>query len=114
MLTASIFNFLWLIAAFTQIVDIKALLRTTWLISPLPYVILDIGFGGANVISSILAVVFIAGTILSLIGSILAVRKRKWGLSLAGSFGSLVCFPFLGILAIVLLSVSKRWFAIAK
>jgi hypothetical protein len=52
MLTASIFNVMWLIAAFTQIVDIKELLRTTWLISPRPYLVLDIGFRGATVISS--------------------------------------------------------------
>ena len=114
MLAASIFNIMWLIAAFTQIVDIKALLRTTWLISPLPYLILDLGFGGATVLSSILAVVFIAGIILSLIGGIAAIRKRKWGLSLAGSFGSLVCFPFPGILAIILLSMSKRFFVVPR
>jgi hypothetical protein len=112
MLTASIFNVIWLIAAFTQIVDIKAPLRTTCLISPLPYMVLDIGFGGATVISSILAVVFIAGIILSLIGGILAVRKRKWGLSLAGSIGTLVLLSLSGCIGYhTIMGVKKIFFS---
>ena len=49
MLTAGIFNILWLAAAFTRIIDVKELLRTTWAMSPFPYIILDIGFGGNTV-----------------------------------------------------------------
>ena len=76
MLTAGIINILWLAAAFTRIIDIKALLRGTWVISPFPYIILDIGFGGNIVLTSIIVVVFIAEILLSLISSIFALRKR--------------------------------------
>jgi len=110
MLIAGIFNVLWLAGAFTRILDIKALLRATWVISPFPYIILDIGFGGNTILTSMVAMVFVLGIILSIVGGIFALRRRAWGFVLAGSAGALVCVPLLGILAIILTIMSKHLF----
>jgi len=90
MLTAAIFNILWLAVVFTRIIDVKELLHTTWAISPLPYIILDIGFGGNTVLASIIVVVFVVGILLSLISCTIALRKRIWGLALTGSIGAFI------------------------
>jgi hypothetical protein len=48
---------------------------------------------------------------LSFAGSISALRRKNWGLALAGSIsGTLICWP-LGIAAIVLIVISKNEFA---
>jgi hypothetical protein len=52
-LTAGFFNILWFIGVFTHILDVKALLRATAVISPFPYLILDVGFGGNNLMASL-------------------------------------------------------------
>ncbi len=110
MLITSAFNIIWLIGAFTRILDIKALLRTTLVISPFPYFILDISFSGNTVIASVIAIVFILGILLSIIGGVVALRRRAWGLVLTGSIGTLICIPFLGIAAIILTVMSKNQF----
>jgi hypothetical protein len=110
MLIAGIANVLWLIAALSGILDIKALLRASWIITPLPYVILDIGFGGNTIVASVVAIIFIFGILLSIVGGILTARKKRWGLALAGSIGALICFPFLGITVLILIVVSKNLF----
>ena len=46
MLIAGIFNILWLVSVFARILDAKELIHTTWVITPFPWVILDVGFGG--------------------------------------------------------------------
>ena len=107
---AGIANVLWLIAALSGILDIKALLRASWIITPLPYVILDIGFGGNTIVASVVAIIFIFGILLSIVGGILTARKKRWGLALAGSIGALICFPLLGITAFILIVVSKNLF----
>jgi len=110
MLVAAAFNIIWLVVALTQIIDIKVLLRNSWVITPFPYLILDVGFGGNTVLSSILVIVFILGMIFSLIRGIFALRRHGWGLALIGSLGSIVCLPFLGAVAIILIASSKRQF----
>lgn len=110
MLTAGIFNILWLVSAFTQILDIKELLRITWVISPLPYIILDIGFGGNTFLASVIALIFILGILFSIIGGVFAMRRSRWGLALAGSVGAFVCVPLLGVLVILLIIISKHLF----
>jgi hypothetical protein len=79
-------------------------------ISPFPYVILDIGFGDNIVIPAIIVVVFIFGILISLIGDAFALRRRTRGLALIGSVGALTCVPLFGIVAIILLVISKRSF----
>ena len=110
MLTAATFNILWLVGAFTQILDIKALLRATWVISPFPYIILDIGFGGNTILASMVAIIFGLGIILSIVGGIFALRRRTWGVALTGSVGAFICVPLFGIAAIILIVMSKHLF----
>jgi hypothetical protein len=106
MLTAGVFNILWLAGVFTRILDVKELLRGTSVISPFPYIILDIGFGGNSFIASLLAIVFILGILLSIIGGLFAVRRKTWGLALTGAAGAFVCIPILGIVAIIIILIS--------
>ena len=110
MLTAAIFNIIWLAAAFTQILDIKETLHITWVISPLPYIGLAIGFGGNTALSNMLAVIFILGILLSILGGVFALRRRVWGLTLAGSVGALICVPLLGVAAIIFTVMAKPRF----
>jgi hypothetical protein len=110
MLIAGTFNILWLVSVFARILDAKELLHTTWVITPFPWVILDVGFGGNNAAASLLAIAFLVGIILSIIGGIFALRRRAWRIALAGSIGILICVPILGIAAIMLTAISKRSF----
>ena len=108
MLIAGIFNILWLASVFSRILDAKELLRVTWVITPFPWVILDVGFGGNNMAASLLAIAFLVGIILSIVGGVFALRKRTWGVALAGSVGAFICVPLLGIAAIILTVMFKR------
>ena len=110
MLIAGIFNIFWLTAVFARILDAKALLRNTWVITPFPYIILDVGFGGNNTIASLLAIVFLAGIIMSIVGSIFSLRRRTWGIALTGSISAFICVPILGIAAIILIVLAKNIF----
>jgi hypothetical protein len=101
MLTAGVFNILWLIGVFTHVLDVKALLRTTAVISPFPYLILDIGFGGNNFVASLIALVFILGILLSIVGGCFALKRKNRGLILTGAAGACICAPLLGIAAVI-------------
>jgi hypothetical protein len=48
--------------------------------------------------------------IIALSGGISAIKRRRWGLSLAGSILSLPIMPILGILAIIFISLGKSEF----
>jgi len=110
MLTAGAFNIIWLAAAFTRIIDFKEILRVIWIISPLPYFGVAAGFGGSTAASNTLAAIFVLGILASILGSIFALKRRMWGLALSGSIGALLCFPILGIAAIIMTVMSKRWY----
>jgi hypothetical protein len=110
MLTAGAFNIIWLAAAFTQIIHFKEILRVMWVISPLPYFGVAAGFGGSTAVSNTLAAIFVLGILTSILGSIFALKRRMWGLVLSGSIGALLCFPILGIAAIIVTVMSKRWY----
>ena len=43
-------------------------------------------------------------------GGIFALRRKLWGLALAGSIGSLLCAPLLGIPATIFIALSKKDF----
>ena len=77
MLAAGIFNIIWIIVAFARIIDPKVLLRDTWVITPLPYLILDVGFGGNTFLSGVLVLIFIFGIIFSIIGGIITLGRRR-------------------------------------
>jgi hypothetical protein len=101
MLTAAIFNIIWIASAVFGIIDLKGTLHFTWIISPVPYLGLAIGFGGNTALASILALIFVLGILLSLIGGFFALKRKVWILALIGSLGALICVPLLGIAAIV-------------
>ena len=106
MLIAGVFNVLWLIGVFTHVLDVKALLRATAVISPFPYLILDVGFGGNNFIASVLAVIFILGILASIIGGWFTLKRKTRGLAFFGAVGACICAPMLGIAAVIVLALS--------
>ena len=110
MLAAGIFNIIWIIVAFARIIDPKVLLRDTWVITPLPYLILDVGFGGNTFLSGVLVLIFIFGIIFSIIGGIITLGRCRWGLALVGSLATTICFPILGVIVIVLITRLKNQF----
>jgi len=57
----------------------------------------------------VLIVILIIAT-LAIVGGVYALRRRMWGLALAGSICALVGFVIPGILAIIFVSLSKREF----
>ena len=107
MLIAGVFNVLWLVGVFTRILDIKELLRVTWVISPFPYLILDIGFGGNNFIASALAVIFILGILSGIIGGWFTLKGKTRAFAFMGAAGACICVPLLGIAAVVILVLSR-------
>ncbi len=61
-------------------------------------------------IASLLAIVFLAGMIMSIVGSIFSLRRRTWGIALTGSISAFICVPILGIAAIILIVLAKNNF----
>ena len=108
MLVAGCFNIFWLVGAFTRILDIKELLRITWVISPLPYIILDIGFGGSALIASVLAIIFILAIFLCIFGGAFALRGKTWRSLLIGSVGAFICIPLLGIIVLIITLTTRK------
>jgi len=107
MLIAGIFNVFWLIGVFTHVLDVKALLRATAVISPFPYLILDVGFGGNNLMASLLALIFLLGIVLSIVGGWLTLKRKSRSMALAGAAGACVAAPLAGIVAVVIILVNS-------
>ena len=107
-LAAGFFNILWLIGVFTHVLDVKALLRATAVISLFPYLILDVGFGGNNLMASLLALIFLGGILLSIIGGWLALKRKTRSVALAGAAGACVAAPLPGVAAVVIILVTGR------
>ena len=104
MLIAGIFNVFWLIGVFTHVLDVKALLRATAVISPFPYLILDVGFGGNNLNAFAAGVNFSAPAIvLSIVGGWLTLKRKSRSMALAGAAGACVAAPLAGIVAVVII-----------
>ncbi len=106
MLIAGIFNVFWLIGVFTHVLDVKALLRATAVISPFPYLILDVGFGGNNLMASLLALIFLLGIVQSIVGGWLTLKRKSRSMALAGAAGACVAAPLAGIVAVVIILVN--------
>ena len=49
--------------------------------------------------------------IISIVGGIFTIKRRIWGLALAGSIFALICVFFLGIPAIIFVAQAKKEFA---
>jgi len=70
---------------------------------------------------SIMMVIYIIGGVIGLIVSVLAVtggifglRKKNWGLALAGAIAGVLAFFPCGVVAVVFISMSKPEFDLAK
>src|SRR4030043_2268415 len=57
-----------------------------------------------------LAIFSLIVSILSIVGGIYALRRKSWGMALAGSIAAFFCAAPLGIAAIVLTALSKNEF----
>jgi len=87
----------WLGAFVPGTVDIPLLV--TRIISMSPYILTVIG------------IVSLAFGIVSLVGGIQAIRRKAWGLALAGSILAIPASAVLGILSIIFVSIGKKEFA---
>jgi hypothetical protein len=67
----------------------------------------------ASVAAVILVIAIIAAilAILEIVGGIFALRRKTWGLALAGSIAAALPVNILGILAIIFLAMSKDEFS---
>ena len=66
--------------------------------------------GGAAIWIMVAGIVVLVFGIIALAGGISSLKRRRWGLSLAGSILSLFIMPILGILAIIFVSLGKGEF----
>ena len=58
----------------------------------------------------ILAIALVVPGVVSILGGIYSIRRSVWGLALAGSISTLLASVFLGVPAIVLITLSRREF----
>lgn len=58
----------------------------------------------------LLSIPFIAAGILSLVGGIYAIQRRKWGLALAGSVAAFFPCGIFGLISVILLVLSRDEF----
>ena len=76
----------------------------------IPAIITDI-IGISSVVFIVIGAVSLTFGIISLVGGIQAIRRRAWGLALAGSILALASSALLGILSIIFVSMGKKEFA---
>jgi hypothetical protein len=90
-----------------------AILRVLFRVAPLPFN-LDPRFGHAVGLvpfwSVIVGVPLFALGIVAVIGGVYAIRRRVFGLALAGAICGLIPLNPLGLLAVIFIAVSKREF----
>jgi RNA polymerase subunit RPABC4/transcription elongation factor Spt4 len=68
------------------------------------------GIAGLGILTGAISVPLIIFAIVAIVGGVFALRKRVWGLALAGSIFALFCVWFLGIPAIVFTVIGRRHF----
>lgn len=68
------------------------------------------GVAGVGVIMGAIGVALIIFALIAIVGGVFALRKRTWGLALAGSIFALFCAWILGIPAIVFTVMGKKHF----
>jgi hypothetical protein len=68
------------------------------------------GFGFLIFILAITTIFLVAIGILSLLGGIFALKRKNWGLALAGSIASIFGSSVIGILALVFIAMSRDEF----
>jgi hypothetical protein len=57
-----------------------------------------------------LAIPFALLALLAVIGGIVAIQRKSWGLALAGSISAFFCCAILGIVSIILVAISRSEF----
>jgi len=67
--------------------------------------------GGLAGIIGIIGAGLIGLGVVAIIGGVFALRRRRWGLALAGAICATACMTSLGILAIIFVSLGRREFA---
>jgi len=65
---------------------------------------------GVGIIMGVIGVPLIIFAIIAIVGGVFAIRRRMWGLALAGSIFALFCAWILGIPAIVFTVMGKKHF----
>jgi len=74
---------------------------------------LSVAFGGGNTpgyLIFLVTLLFALPSIVTIIGGILALKRKRWGLVLAGTICNLLYFNILGIPALILIINSKKDF----
>ncbi len=109
MLIAVALTFTWLAIVFDLIPGLQHLRADAiaWVLSPLPLFGLALGFTGHETVANVLAILYLLGIIMAVVGSIFALKGRTWGLAIAGSVGTLLCAPLPGIVAGILTVMSR-------
>lgn len=92
-----------------QAVD-NAILIIAWLIGPLLFYGLALGLTNHEVLGTIYAVLFLLAIFAAVIGGVFTIRRKGWGLALAGAIGTLLTSPPLGIVALILLLGGRNEF----
>ena len=67
--------------------------------------------GGLAGIIGIIGAGLIGLGVVAIIGGVFALRRRRWGLALAGTICAIPCSSVLGILAIIFVAMGKKEFA---
>ncbi len=68
----------------------------------------------SSYVLTVIGIVSLAFGIVSLVGGIQAIRRKVWGLALAGSILAIPASPVLGILSIIFVSTGKKEFTSLK
>jgi hypothetical protein len=76
----------------------------------IPAIITEI-IGISSTVLIVIGAISLTFGIISLVGGIQAVRRRAWGLALAGSILAIASSALLGILSIIFVSMGKKEFA---
>lgn len=80
------------------------------------YVMYSMGQSGmpdtsyTNTVVTIIAIACIIPGVISILGGICSIRRRLWGMALAGSISTFIYLLFFGVPAIIFTAISKREF----
>mgnify|MGYP001037271239 CR=1 FL=1 len=72
--------------------------------------VLDMLPGLASTLLIAVTIAVIVFGVIALVGGINAVKRRRWGLALAGAILAIPVMPPLGVLAVIFVSIGKREF----
>ncbi len=113
MLTSVALIILFAVMLLTQLlprVIADSIMVIAWLVGPLLIFGVALSFTGHEVLGNIYAVLFLLAIIAAVIGGVFALRRKRWGLALAGAIGTLLTSPPLGIVALILLLSGRNEF----